>query len=211
MRSGGQVRITAELIDARVDKHMWSETYQGDLRDALTLQNDVARAIASQIQVNVNPREQATLRSAKTVVPEAYEAYLKGRFFWNKRTADSLKRAKEYFDQASAKDPGYAQAYSGLADTYALMGDWQYAVMAPTDALPRAKAAAIVEANPKISKNELAKQIGVSRNSVEVILDGWWTYKPTSRTSGSWERVKNAGSENEMALLDPGASELAPA
>jgi tetratricopeptide (TPR) repeat protein len=71
------------------------------------------------------------------VNPEAYESYLKGRYFWNKRTADGLKAARAYFDQAIEEDPKYAEAYSGLADTYALLGDWQYAVMTPKEALPR--------------------------------------------------------------------------
>ena len=143
MRSGGEVRITAQLIDARADKHLWSETYQGDLRDTLTLQNKVARAIANQVQVNVIVQEQATLKSSQALDPEAFEAYLKGRYFWNKRTAEGLKLARDYFDRAIARDPKYAKAYSGLADTYALMGDWQYAVMSPAEAYPLAKAAAI--------------------------------------------------------------------
>jgi len=117
-RSEGQVRITAQLIDARDDRHLWSETYQRDLRDTLTLQHDLAHAIATEIQVNVSPGEQAALKAVHAVDPEAYEAYLKGRYFWNKRTADGLKTAKEYFDRAIARDPGYARAYSGLADTY---------------------------------------------------------------------------------------------
>jgi TolB-like protein/DNA-binding winged helix-turn-helix (wHTH) protein len=113
MRSDGQVRITAQLIEARSDKHLWSETYQGDFRDTLTLQNRVARAIADQIQVNVNLQEQATLKHAKSVDPEAYEAYLKGRFFWNKRTADGLTMARDYFDRAIAKDPTMRRPTAG--------------------------------------------------------------------------------------------------
>jgi TolB-like protein/DNA-binding winged helix-turn-helix (wHTH) protein/Tfp pilus assembly protein PilF len=170
MRSGGQVRITAQLIEARADRHLWSETYQGDLRDMLTLQKKVARAIASQIQINVNPQEQATLKTDKAVDPEAYEAYLKGRYFWNKRTADALNTAKDYFGQAIAKDPAYAQAYSGLADTYALLGDWQYAVMAPAEALPRAKVAAI-------KALELDNRLGEAHTSLAFCLDGFdWDF-----------------------------------
>src|SRR5205823_3941048 len=142
-RSGGQVRITAQLIEARDDAHLWSETYDGDLRDTLTLQNKVARAIAEQIRVNLNAQEQATLKHDKVVDPQAYEAYLKGRYFWNKRTGDDLEKAVEYFNQAIQRDPDYAQAYSGLADTYALLGDWEYGVLAPSEAFPRAKAAAV--------------------------------------------------------------------
>lgn len=171
LRSGGQVRITAQLIEARADRHLWSETYQGDLRDTLTLQNTVARAIADQIQVKVNAREQATLKRVDTVDPEAYEAYLKGRFFWNKRTRDGLKAAKDYFDQAIAQDAKYARAYSGLADTYALLGDWQYAVMPPKEALPRAKAAAI-------KALELDDTLGEAHTSLAFCLEGFdWDWK----------------------------------
>jgi TolB-like protein/DNA-binding winged helix-turn-helix (wHTH) protein/Flp pilus assembly protein TadD len=143
LRSDGRVRITAQLIEARDDRHLWSETYDGDLRDTLTLQNKVAQAIAEQIRINLKPQEQATLKHGKVVDPQAYEAYLKGRYFWNKRTGDDFEKAVDYFNQAIARDPNYAQAYSGLADTYALMGDWEYGVLAPREALPRAKAAAV--------------------------------------------------------------------
>ena len=166
LRSDGQVRITAQLIDARADKHLWSDTYLGDVRDILTLQNKVARAIAGQIQINVSRQEQATLAHVKAVDPRAYEAYLKGRFFWNKRTADGLKTAKDYFDQAVATDATYAQAYSGLADTYALLGDWQYGVMAPVEAFPRAKAAAI-------KALELDNTLGEAHISLAVSLEGF--------------------------------------
>ena len=142
LRSGEQVRITAQLIQASADKHLWAESYEGDLRDTLALQKKVARAIAEQIRINLTPQEQAVLKNVKVVNPEAYEAYLKGRYFWNKRTADGLKKAIDYFNQAIEKDPNYAQAYTGLADSYALLGDWEYGILAPKEAFPRAKAAA---------------------------------------------------------------------
>ena len=136
LRSGNRVRITAQLIEAAADRHLWSQSYEGELQDTLALQGKVARAIAGQIQVSLNPREQAVLKRAKVVDPDAYVSYLKGRFFWNKRTAEGLKAALAYFNQAIEEDPSYAQAYSGLADTYALLGDWQYAVLTPKEALP---------------------------------------------------------------------------
>ena len=142
LRSGEQVRITAQLIEASTDKHLWSQSYEGELRDTLALQNRVARTIADQIRINLTPQEQAALKNVKVVNPEAYESYLKGRYFWNKRTANGLKVALAYFNQAIEEDPKYAQAYSGLADTYALLGDWEYGVLAPKEAYPRAKAAA---------------------------------------------------------------------
>ena len=171
IRSGGQVRITAQLIEARDDKHLWSASYDGDLRDALTLQNNVARAIAEQIRINLNPQEQATLAQKKVVDPEAYEAYLKGRYFWNKRTGDDLERAVEYFNRAIERDPTYAQAFSGLADTYALLGDWEYGVLAPKEALPRAKAAAL-------KALQLDNTLGEAHTSLAFCLDAFdWDLK----------------------------------
>jgi TolB-like protein/DNA-binding winged helix-turn-helix (wHTH) protein/Flp pilus assembly protein TadD len=170
LRSGDQVRITAQLIEASTDKHLWSQSYQGELRDTLALQNQVARAIADQIRVNVNPQEQAALKSVKVVDPQAYQSFLKGRYFWNKRTADGLKVALAYFKQATDEDPKYAQAYSGLADTYSLLGDWQYAVMTPKEALPKAKAAAI-------KALELDSTLGEAHNSLAFCLDGFdWDF-----------------------------------
>jgi len=142
LRSGNRVRITAQLIEASTDKHLWSESYDGELRETLTLQNNVARAIADQIRINLNPTEQAALKKVADVDPEAYESYLKGRYFWNKRTADGLSKAIDYFSEAIQRKPDYAQAYAGLADSYALAGDWKYGLLAPKQAYPKAKAAA---------------------------------------------------------------------
>jgi TolB-like protein/DNA-binding winged helix-turn-helix (wHTH) protein len=166
LRSGDRVRITAQLIEVSTDKHIWSQSYEGDLRDALAVQNKVARAIADQIRINLTPQEQAALKNAKVVNPEASESYLKGRYFWNKRTADGLKMAVAYFNQAIEKDANYAQAYAGLADSYALMGDWEYGVLAPKDALPRAKAAAI-------KALELDNSLGEAHTSLAFTLDSF--------------------------------------
>jgi TolB-like protein/DNA-binding winged helix-turn-helix (wHTH) protein/Flp pilus assembly protein TadD len=170
LRSGDRVRITAQLIDASSDKHLWSQSYEGELRDTLALQNQVARAIADQIRINLNPQEQAALKNVKIVNAQAYESFLKGRYFWNKRTADALKVALAYFNQTIDEDPKYAQAYSGLADTYSLLGDWQYAVMTPKEALPKAKAAAI-------KALELDSTLGEAHNSLAFCLDGFdWDF-----------------------------------
>jgi TolB-like protein/DNA-binding winged helix-turn-helix (wHTH) protein len=118
LRSGSQVRITAQLIRAPVDKHLWAQSYEGDVRDTLALQKKVAREIADQIRIKVTPREAAVLDNAKPVNPEAYESYLKGRYFWNKRTADDTKKAIDYFNQAIKSDPNYALPHAGLADIY---------------------------------------------------------------------------------------------
>jgi tetratricopeptide (TPR) repeat protein len=136
----------------------------------LALQNQVARAIADQIRINLNSQEQAALKNVRVVNPEAYESYLKGRYFWNKRTADGLKVALAYFKQAIDGDPKYTQAYSGLADTYALLGDWQYAVMTPKESLPKAKATAI-------KALELDGALDEAHNSLAFCLDGFdWDF-----------------------------------
>jgi TolB-like protein/DNA-binding winged helix-turn-helix (wHTH) protein/Tfp pilus assembly protein PilF len=170
LRSGDQVRITAQLIQASADKHLWAQSYQGDVRQTLALQRQVARAIAEEIQIELTPRERDVLKSVKTVNPEAYEAYLKGRYFWNKRTADGLQEAIRYFNQAIEKDPSYAQAYAGVADSYALAGDWQYGVLAPKDAYPRAEAAAT-------KAIALDSTLGEARISLAWCLDGFdWNW-----------------------------------
>jgi len=186
LRFGEQVRITAQLIEAPTDKHLWSQSYQGELRDTLALQSQVARAIADQIRINLSPREQTALNNVKMVNPQAYQSFLKGRFFWNKRTADGLKVALAYFNQAIEEDPKYAQAQSGLADTYSLLGDWQYAVMTPKEALPKAKAAAI-------RALELDGTLGEAHNSLAFCLDGF-----------DWD-FESAGKEFQRAIeLNPG-------
>jgi TolB-like protein/DNA-binding winged helix-turn-helix (wHTH) protein/Tfp pilus assembly protein PilF len=142
LRSGERVRITAQLIRVPADEHIWAQSYEGDLRDSLALQSKVAQAIAERIRATLNRQEQAALEKPTVVNPVAYEAYLKGRYFWNKRTGDGLRRAIEYFSSTIEADPTYAEAYSGLADAYALSGDWKYGLLSPQDAFPKTKAAA---------------------------------------------------------------------
>lgn len=108
-RSGERVRVTAQLIDARSDKHIWADSYDEDIRDTLVLQSRVTTEIARQIRAALNPKEQLTLAKSRTVNPEAYEAYLKGRYFWNKRTGEGLRTAIEYFSRAVEIDPSYAR------------------------------------------------------------------------------------------------------
>jgi len=142
MRSGSQVRITAQLVEAETDRHMWAETYERDLRDILTLQNEIARSIAAEVQVRLTPQQEADLTSARSVNPAAYEAYLRGRYFWNKTTAAGLSTAMEYFHQAVDKEPRCALAYAGLADAYVTLGTWGFGPLTPKEALQKAKEAA---------------------------------------------------------------------
>jgi TolB-like protein/DNA-binding winged helix-turn-helix (wHTH) protein/Tfp pilus assembly protein PilF len=142
LRFGDRVRITAQLIKVPVERHIWAQSFEGDLRDTLALQNSVARTIAERIGAAVNQQEQAALQNVKPVNPVAYEAYLKGRYFLNKRTGDGLKKAIEYFSHAIETAPTYAAGYAALADAYALSGDWKYGVLSPREAFMQAEAAA---------------------------------------------------------------------
>ena len=114
LRSANRVRITAQLIQAATDKHLWARSYERDLGDVLALQSEVAGAIANEIQIKVTPQEQARLAGARPVNPDAHEAYLQGRFYWNLRTKEGVNKGLEYFQQAVDKDPGYALGYAGL-------------------------------------------------------------------------------------------------
>src|SRR3984957_567883 len=119
-RSGQRVRITAQLLYGPTDKHLWAETYDRDLGDVLSLQSEVAQAIAQQVRAQVTPQQQVRFNAARPVNPEAYDAYSKGRYhLWNQfGMAQSLNTAKTYFEEAIRKDPGFALAHSGLADAY---------------------------------------------------------------------------------------------
>jgi len=137
--SGDKVRITAQLIQATPERHLWAKSYERKMSDILALQSEVTRAIAKEINAKLTPQEQAHLSRARQVNPEAYQAHLKGRFFWNKRTPEGFNKAIEYFNLAISIDPGYAPAFAGLADCYNLLSD--YDVLPPKEAIPRAKAA----------------------------------------------------------------------
>jgi TolB-like protein/Tfp pilus assembly protein PilF/predicted Ser/Thr protein kinase len=138
-----RVRIRAQLIHAADDRHLWAESYERDVRDVLALQDEVARTIANEIKVKLTSQEQAQLTSARPVNPEAHELYLKGRYYWNKRTPEALKKSLEYFQQAIDKDPSYALGYAGMADAYAMLGSGEYGILPPKEAFPKAEAAAM--------------------------------------------------------------------
>ena len=143
LRVDDHVRITAQLIRVPADEHIWAHSYEGNIRDTLSLQRDVAEAIVRQIGATLTQPELTALSASRPVNPEAYEAYLKGRYFWNKRTNEGLNKAIEQFDRAIGVDPTYAPAYSGLADAYALSGDWEYGNRTPQDASAKSHAAAV--------------------------------------------------------------------
>jgi TolB-like protein/DNA-binding winged helix-turn-helix (wHTH) protein/Flp pilus assembly protein TadD len=139
-KTGDRVRVTAQLIDAASDRHLWAESYEREVSDLLALERDVAAAIADRIQAKMTARERTGLTSVRRVNSEAYLAYIKGRSFWNQRTQPALEKGISSFEQAIDADPGYAPAYAGLADCYTALGYGSY--RAPNVAFERAKAAA---------------------------------------------------------------------
>jgi TolB-like protein/Tfp pilus assembly protein PilF len=139
LRAGDKIRVTAQLIHAATDTHLWAESYERRYANVLSLQSQVARAVAREVKAKLTPGEEAQLADRRSVDPLAHEACLKGRFFWNQR-GDGLETSIGFFERAVAKDPGYAPAYSGLADAYALLGFYGY--RAPHDSMPLAKQAA---------------------------------------------------------------------
>jgi eukaryotic-like serine/threonine-protein kinase len=136
---GDSLQISAELVDARNNKHLWGEQYLRKLSDIFSLQGDIVREISSKLRLKLSGEDGQRMMRRRAVSPEAYELYLKGRFYWNKRTQEDLKKGIDFFNQAIALDPNYAQAYAGLADCYALGG----LSLPQNEALPRARAAAM--------------------------------------------------------------------
>ena len=143
LRSGDQVRITSELVQVATDRHLWAETYESKLEDVLGLQSRVASAIVNEIRVNLTPEEQQRLASTRTVTGESYENYLKGRYYWNKRSEEGLTKAIEYFQLAIEKDPNNALAYAALADCYSIIGSAIVGTVPSQEVAPKAKAAAM--------------------------------------------------------------------
>ena len=138
-KANDQVRVNVQLINALTDAHLWADTYDRKLTDIFAVESEIAKTIAETLQARLTGSEKSSIAKTPTVNPEAYELYLKGRFFWNKRTGVDLRKAIEFFNQAIAKDPNYALAYAGLADSYLLLPNYGGAPTA--DVIPPARAA----------------------------------------------------------------------
>jgi TolB-like protein/DNA-binding winged helix-turn-helix (wHTH) protein/tetratricopeptide (TPR) repeat protein len=148
MRSGDRVRITAQLIDARTDQHLWAEKYERDFRDILTLQSEVAEQIATQVGMNLTVGERARLARTPVVDPAAHEAYLRGRFFAYKLNCTGFKQSLQNYEQAEARDPAFVQAYVGIADSYFHLGDWGCSPQGDSFAKARVAALKALELDP---------------------------------------------------------------
>jgi TolB-like protein len=134
-KASDQVRVNVQLINAFTDAHLWADTYDRKLTDIFAVESEIAKTIAETFQAKLTGSEKNSIAKAPTANPKAYELYLKGRFFWNKRTGADLEKAIEYFKQAIAEDPNYALAYVGLADSYLLLSS--YGNVSPRESLPR--------------------------------------------------------------------------
>jgi len=139
-KSNDQVRVNVQLINALTDAHLWADTYDRKLTDIFAVESEIAKTIAETLQAKLSGLEKTAMSKEPTTNPEAYELYLKGRFFWNKRTGDDLRKSIEYLKEAIVKDPGYALAYAGLADSYGLLRF--YGGASPAESIVPATAAA---------------------------------------------------------------------
>lgn len=156
MRVGNRVRITAELVQVSTDQHLWADTYESPMGDVLALQNRVSSAIVDEIRINLTKEDKERLAQKPAVSPEAYEEYLKGRYYWNKRSSEGFAKAIGYFEDATRRDPQYALAYAGLADCYGIIGATIYGTVPAAEAAPKAKAAATraLEIDPSLAEAE---------------------------------------------------------
>ena len=161
-RSSDRVRITVQLIQAHDQTDVWTESYDRELKDVLAVQDSVVRSIANEIHVALTEKQEKRLAAPRQVSPKAYEAYLKGRYYWNKRTGESMQKAEQYFEQAVEDDPSYAAAYSGLADCNS--GLTWHGFKSPAEALPKAYAAArkALEINPESAEAHASLGLAMS-------------------------------------------------
>ncbi len=173
-RSGNHLRITANLLQASPERHLWAESYESEVGDILTVQGQVAQAVAREIQVKLTPEEQKLLGNARPVNPKAHDDYLKGRYLWNKDTREALDKAIQYFQQAIKEAPNDPLAYAGLADCYALWGsagDLSAGDLSPKEIMPKARDAAL----KALQLDEDLAEAHTSLGNVKLILDWNWS------------------------------------
>ena len=173
VRSGGKARITAQLIQAVPERHLWAKSYDRNLSDVLAIQSEVAQSIAQEIRVNLTPQEESRLQTARAVNPEAHDAYLRGRFYWNRGEPPDLDKARQYFQQALEKDPLYAPAYAGLADYYSVLPFYMNSL--PQEVFPKAKAA-VVKA---LELDDSLAEAHASRAYIQTYYD--WNWKDADK------------------------------
>jgi TolB-like protein/Flp pilus assembly protein TadD len=217
LRSDDRARITAQLIQADPERHLWAESYERELRDVLSVQSEIAEAIVNEIQVKLTPGERVHLAARDAVHPDAHEAYMRGQFHWNQGTPESFLKAIDFFDEATRIDPGYTQAYAKLAESFALFASDN--IIPPHEAFPKAKLAAAraLELDDSLAESHAA--VGVIRLLYELDWVGAETELlralelnpnyPTAHHFYSWYlcaigKMEEAVEEFERAIaLDP--------
>lgn len=169
-REGGKARVSAQLIRVGDQTHLWARNYDRELTNVLEFENDLGRAIAEEVQANLTPRIQSELTRQRVVDPEAYDLYLKGRYYWNERTPPGIKESIGYFQKATAKDPNFALAYAGLADAYNISDI--LGLYPPKESLPQAAEAAMkaIELDPSLAEPHAA--LGMEKSHYEFDFPG---------------------------------------
>ena len=213
-----QVRVNVQLINALTNTHLWAEIYDRRLTDIFAVESDIAKAIADTLQAKLTGSEKVAITTKPTENPEAHELYLKGRYFWNRRTVENLKKAVDYFQQAIGKDPKYALAYSGLADCHVLLPAWGSADSSPRDELLRALEAArkAVELDDTLAEahTSLARALASNRQLSAAIseFDRAIELNPNYATAHQWfgECLQSQGHFEEALAELRRAHELDP-
>ena len=193
LRVGARVRITAQLIHAASDTHVWAESYDRDFADVLLVQSEIARAIAREIQVAITPEEAKRLTRARRVNPEAYEAYLKGQFHWYKLSREHLDTALKYFEVSLAKDASDPLAYVGIAGVWCSRGDC--GLLPPREAYPKAKAAAL-------KAIELDDSLAEAHISMGMIRAAEWNWDEATKEYGRATELTPNSADAHFFLSD---------
>jgi len=167
-KSGNRVRITVQLIDAQSDKHLWAQSYDRDLTDVFAIQGDIAQQIAEALRIQLLSDERRGIQRMQTVSPDAYSLYLKGRFYWNERTEEGVRKALKYFEDVIKMEQGFAMAYSGLADCYLVLAD--YGWMPPVEGASKAKEYAL-------KALELDDSLAEAHASLGLAMEDFWDFK----------------------------------
>ncbi|HKO04390.1 MAG TPA: tetratricopeptide repeat protein [Candidatus Acidoferrales bacterium] len=219
LRSGDHVQVHAQLIQVSDQTHRWADTYNRDVSDMFSVQNEVANAIAAEIRLQVTPAEKARLSDGLKISPEAYEAYLQGLVSWNKRTPEGMRKSIGYFQQAIRKDPQFALAWAGLANGYSILSAVPTEAIRPREAMPKAKKAAEEAIRLDPASAEAHAALALVRHSYDWDWDGAekeyqraFSINPSSGTARHWHsllllargRQREALEEIELArTLDP--------
>ncbi len=220
LRSGNRVRVTANLLHASTDRHLWAETYERDFRDVISLQDEVAQAVAREIKVALSPAESTRLATVRKVKPEAYELYLKGRYHYYKWTPEDFRTAIEYFQKAIDADPGWASPYAGLATSYGWL--WIEGGVSPQEALPQFNAAlktalAIDDADPEVryalaasafyyrwdweeADREFQRALVLDPNMVEARFEYAWFLSSMGRHSEALTEARSAVDRDPLSV-----------